>query len=75
MECVICKSGSTHPGMVTVTLQRDDSTIIFKHVPADVCENCGEYYLDENITDQLLKSAEEAVKKGAEVEILKYMAA
>lgn len=75
MKCVICKNGNTNPGIVTVTLQREESTIIFKNVPADVCENCGEYYLGENITDQLLKSAEEAVKKGAEVEILKYKAA
>jgi YgiT-type zinc finger domain-containing protein len=75
MECVICKSGSTKRGTVNVTLQRDDSTIIFKSVPADVCDNCGEYYLDGEVTDQLLKEAENAKKKGAEVEILKYMAA
>ena len=75
MTCVICKNGSTRKGMVTVPLQRDDTTVIIKNVPADVCENCGEYYLDEHITDKLLQTAEEAVKKGAEVEILKYMAA
>ena len=75
MECVICKNGETSPGMVNVTLQRDDISIIFKKVPADVCNNCGEYYLTEDITDQLLKKAEDAIQKGAEVEILKYMAA
>jgi YgiT-type zinc finger domain-containing protein len=75
MECVICKNGNTNPGMVNVTLQRNDTTIIFKNVPADVCNNCGEYYLDEDVTEQLLKKAEDAVKKGAEVEILKYLAA
>jgi len=70
MECVICKNGNTKPGVVNVTLQRDDFAIIFKKVPADVCENCGEYYLDEDISDQLLKKAEDSIKKGAEVEIL-----
>ena len=75
MECVICKNGETSPGMANVTLQRDDITVIFKKVPADVCDNCGEYYLSEDITDQLLKRAEDAIQKGAEVEILKYMAA
>lgn len=58
-----------------MTLHRDESTIIFKHVPADVCNNCGEYYLDEEVTELLLKKAEDAVKKGAEVETLRYMAA
>ncbi len=63
MECVICKNGMINPGVVNVTLQRNESTIIFKHVPADVCDNCGEYYLAEDVTDHLLKLAEDAVKK------------
>ena len=75
MECVICKNGNTNPGMVNVALQRDDFAIIFKKVPADVCDNCGEYYIDEDISDQLLKRAEDSIKKGAEVEILRYRAA
>jgi YgiT-type zinc finger domain-containing protein len=74
MKCVICKSGETKPGFVTVTLQRGDTTVIFKEVPAEVCQNCGEYYLSEEITEKLLKRAEEAVKKGTEVEILKFAA-
>jgi len=53
---------------VTVTLQRGETTVIIKEVPAEVCKNCGEYYLSENITEQVLARAEEAVKSGAEVE-------
>ncbi len=74
MKCVICKSGETKAGFVTVTLQRENTTVIFKEVPAEVCQNCGEYYLSEEITEKLLKRAEEAVKKGTEVEILKFAA-
>ena len=74
MKCVICKAGTTEPGFVTVTLQRGGTTVIFKEVPADICKNCGEYYLSEEITGKLLEREEEAVKKGTEVEILKYAA-
>lgn len=74
MKCVICKSGETKPGLVTVTLQKENTTVIFKEVPAEVCQNCGEYYLSEEITEKLLKRAEEAVRKGTEVEILKFAA-
>lgn len=74
MKCVICKQGETAPGKATVTLQRGQSTIIFKSVPAEVCDNCGEYYLSEAVTEQLLSRAEEAVKSGAEVEILRFAA-
>jgi YgiT-type zinc finger domain-containing protein len=59
---------------VTVTLQRGETTVILKQVPADVCENCGEYYLSSEVTAQVLEKAESAVKSGAEVEILRFAA-
>jgi len=74
MKCIFCKQSETHPGKVTVTLQRGETTVIIKGVPADVCKNCGEYYLSEDITEQVLARAEEAVKKGTEVEILRFAA-
>lgn len=74
MNCVICKQGQTHSGRVTVTLDRDGSIVIFKNVPADVCENCGEYYLSYAVTGDILERAEEAVTSGAEVEIRRYAA-
>ncbi len=74
MYCVICRQGQTNPGFVTVTLQRGDSTIIFREVPADVCVNCNEYYLSEETTEKLLERAERAIQNGAMVEIQKYAA-
>lgn len=74
MNCLICKRGRTRPGLATVTLQRGESTIIVKQVPADVCDNCDEYYLSEEVTREILKRAERAVAEGAEVEILRYAA-
>jgi YgiT-type zinc finger domain-containing protein len=74
MRCVICKQGETRPGLATVTLQREASTIIMKDVPADICENCGEYYLCESTTEKVMRRAEESIRKGAEVEILRFAA-
>jgi YgiT-type zinc finger domain-containing protein len=74
MKCVLCKQGQTKPGEITVTLQRGDTTSIIKNVPAEVCENCGEYYLSEDATERVLSMAEEAAGKGAEVEIIRYAA-
>ncbi len=72
MNCVICKLGETHPGQVTVTLQRGDTTVVTKGVPAEVCDNCGEHFLSKEVSGALLAKAEEAVKHGAEVEILRF---
>ena len=74
MNCVVCKHGETRPGQVTVTLQRGDTTVILKQVPADVCQNCGEYYLSDAVTGLVMSKAEAAVKSGAEVEILRFAA-
>lgn len=74
MSCVICKNGKTIDGLVTVTAQRGDTTVILKRVPAEVCDNCGEYYLSSDVAAQVLERAESAVKSGAEVEILRFAA-
>ena len=75
MTCVICKHGETRPGKVTVTLERGGMTLVFKAVPADVCANCGEQYLDEKTTTRLLKTAEETAKAGVQVDIREFKAA
>ena len=74
MSCVICRNGKTHTGQVTVMVQRGETTVILKQAPADVCENCGEYYLSSEVAGQVLERAESAVKSGAEVEILRLAA-
>jgi YgiT-type zinc finger domain-containing protein len=75
MDCVICKHGETAPGAATVTLTRDDTTVVVKDVPALVCDNCGEEYVDSEITERLLKTAEEAVKAGVQVDVRNYVPA
>jgi YgiT-type zinc finger domain-containing protein len=74
MKCVICKNGETAQGATTVILNRDETAVIFKQVPADVCQNCGEYYLTAEVTRHVMEKAEDAVAKGVEVEICHYAA-
>ena len=59
MKCVICKHGETHPAVTTVTLEQGGMTLVFKGVPAEVCQNCGEAYLDETTTARLLATLDE----------------
>jgi YgiT-type zinc finger domain-containing protein len=74
MKCVICKEGDTAPGTVTVSLQRGDTVVIIREVPAAICQNCGEYYLDEDVATTVFRQGEDAVQRHAEVEILRYAA-
>jgi YgiT-type zinc finger domain-containing protein len=70
MECVICKNGMISDGKVTVTLEREGTVIVIKDVPAQVCQNCGEYFLSEAMTIEVLSKAEMAVQKGVEFEVI-----
>ncbi len=69
---MICKHGETKKGTATVTLEKGGSTIVFKEVPAHICDNCGEKYIDDSVTKELLKKAREIVENGVEVDIRKY---
>ena len=74
MKCVICKNGNTQNGLVTVSLEFNKKTFVFKEVPARVCENCGEQYFEESITKKILADAKKADLIGTEVTIAKFVA-
>ena len=75
MKCVICKSSETQPGTATVILEREGMTLVIQGVPARVCANCGEEYVDEDTSACLLKTAEEAAQAGVRVDVREYIAA
>ena len=75
MKCVICKNGETHAGFSTITIERNESVIVFKQVPSQICDNCGEYYLDEKISNNITNQANEAIKNGTEFEVVRLRVA
>lgn len=75
MKCVICKHGETKPGTTTVTFERNQSTVVIKDVPADVCDNCGETYISSTVSSKILNQADNSINQGVEVDIRKYSAA
>ncbi len=75
MKCMICKHGETRAGKTTVTLERGGATLVIKGVPALICDNCGEAYVDEGITRQLLEATEEALRAGVQVDVREFSGA
>lgn len=74
MKCTICKTGNTHPGFTTITLQRDNTVVVIREIPAEICDDCGEYYLSEPAAGRVYADAEEAAHRQVEVEIQRYAA-
>lgn len=75
MKCVICKGGGTRSGRTAVTLEREGTTLVFKGVPAEVCANCGEAYVAEEVSRQILATAEAAARSGVQVDVREFVAA
>lgn len=72
MKCVVCKQADTRRGAATITLQRGGATFVVKEVPAQVCRNCGEEYVDAKVTAEVLRSTENLARAGAQVNIRRF---
>ncbi len=74
MKCAICQNGVTIEGYVTIVLERDHTTLVFKKVPAMICDNCGEEYVSAEVNKALLSRAREELERGVVLEMLNFAA-
>ena len=76
MICVICKNGETKAGTTTSTLERDGLILFVKDIPAKVCNNCGESYIDSQTFARVHNMSPEDGEQDNDVEVvvLKYVA-
>lgn len=72
MKCPICKHGHTKPGQATVTLERGRTALVFREVPAEICDNCGETVHGAEVTSALLQQVELAAGAGVEVDVRRF---
>ncbi|HYH42755.1 MAG TPA: type II toxin-antitoxin system MqsA family antitoxin [Burkholderiales bacterium] len=72
MKCLVCRRSETRAGKATVTLERHGVTFVFNDVPAQVCPDCGEDYMDESVTGVLLEAAEEMAESGIRADVVSY---
>ncbi|MDX2190042.1 MAG: type II toxin-antitoxin system MqsA family antitoxin [Bacteroidota bacterium] len=70
MECVVCKNGNMVEGSTTITFEKEGQIVLFKNVPALVCQNCGHFTITEEQTEIILSRANNSIKSGAELEVL-----
>jgi YgiT-type zinc finger domain-containing protein len=75
MICPICRHGETVNGTASMTLETGATTLVFKAVPAQICNNCGEEYFSDEITQSILKQAESAIAQGVQIDVRQYKAA
>jgi YgiT-type zinc finger domain-containing protein len=72
MKCLVCRRQDTQAGTATVTLERHGATFVFNDVPAQVCPDCGEDYVDEIVAGALLEAAEDMAEAGTRSDVRSY---
>lgn len=70
-KCSFCK-GELEKDRVNHMLDIDDLILIIKNVPANVCNQCGEYYLGHYIALKVEEIVDELRDSGAEVIIVNF---
>ncbi|MCK6557422.1 YgiT-type zinc finger protein [Candidatus Binatia bacterium] len=74
--CISCKQdGLIQRRQISFTAEIRGTTVVIRGVPALVCANCGEEYLEEAEAARVREIAEAAAQTGTQVTISEYMAA
>ena len=71
--CPLCK-GTMGPGKTTFTVDFGSGLVVFRNVPADVCQQCGEAWLSDSVASSVEKIVQEARSGQREFEVVNLSA-
>jgi YgiT-type zinc finger domain-containing protein len=72
MNCPLC-GGKVEKGTTTLTFDKaPEEVIVIKNVPAEVCGQCGEVFVDFQITRKVEKIVKSAEKSGLKMGFLEF---
>ena len=71
MNCILCKSNLVK-GNINHIVDFEGHIIIIKGVPANICKQCGEYYIENAIALKLEKINQDAKKNNVEILVINY---
>ena len=73
MKCGICKA-TMEEMTVSYTEDIEHGVIVIRHVPAQVCTECGNIWYNGTVTEQLEKIVDNAATSiGAEVSVINFV--
>ena len=71
MDCVMCK-GLIDNSSINHVVDMDGHITIIKNVPAKVCRQCGESYIDHDIALKIEELLDKYVNRNVEVLIINF---
>lgn len=68
--CPTC-GGRMHSGLATIPfILNDDRIAVIKNVPAEICDNCHEPFMNGRVTDEIMTLLNQLQTLGSEVSVL-----
>lgn len=74
MKCTTCESGEVRAGVGTLTVDKDGQLSVLRHVPANVCDQCGVTTYDGEISAQAFEQMKTLRASGAATAITEFQA-
>lgn len=68
-SCPLC-GGNKKSGKTTYSVDLGSSVVVVRNVPAKICNQCGEVWIDSETAKKLESLSQEAKDKGTQVEVL-----
>jgi YgiT-type zinc finger domain-containing protein len=72
MMCLICRQAETIDGLTSVNFERGEMRLLIRNVPAHVCPDCREAYLNEEVAVRLLQETDKLSKAGLLEHVIEY---
>ena len=68
-KCASC-GGDRVTGRTIFAAQIEDGVLVVRDVPATVCSQCGEEWIDDDVTARLTEIAEDARRRRVQLEVV-----
>ena len=74
MKCHTC-GGTVKRGVTNLPIELETGLLYVKHVPAEICEQCDEVFIPDDVAAKLEEIVEVAKKQKVEIEVVDYQGA
>ena len=71
MICPAC-SGTMEKGVTNVPVEFESGILYIKQVPANICGQCGEVFISDDVAEQIEKIVARAKAEKIEIEVINF---
>jgi YgiT-type zinc finger domain-containing protein len=74
MKCPTC-GGAVKQGVTNLPIELETGLLYFKHVPADICEQCDDVFIPDNIAAKIEEIVDAAKQQKVDIEVIDFQGA